>query len=78
MQWSAPMGIHFYDSEIGNGRRKSNSPPCPRKERGDKDGAASLPVDLHDALFQHVHRDISFFFGDYQRRAQSDGTRPAA
>src|SRR5580698_9827450 len=56
--------------------RKSNSPPCPRKERGDKDGAASLLAYLIDALFQHVHGNIGFFFRHHQRRTQPDRTRP--
>ncbi len=57
---------------------KSNSPPCPRKERGDKDGAASLPAYMNDALFQHIHGYICFLFGHYQRGAEADCAGAAA
>jgi hypothetical protein len=63
---------------LGREEKKSNSPPCPRKKRGDKDGAASLLAYFLDAVFQHVHRDVRFFFRYYQRGAEADGAGAAA
>ncbi len=56
---------------------KSNSPSCPRKERGDKERGSLcrsrlLLAHFPNALFQHVHGDIRFFFGYNQRGTKAD------
>jgi len=62
------MGIYFYDSEIGSEWEEVKSPALsPQRTRGQGRGSLAT-ADLNDALFQHIHRNIDFFFRDNQRR----------